>query len=284
MKRQAAYAGSFYDGREKNLIESIEKSFKSSLGPESLPEGIKYPNSPQPFFLVPHAGYMYSGPVAASSYLEMSKFAAPETVIILGPNHTGFGAEIGVPDKVTEWVTPLGSVKVNHEFIDKLMEINSLVSKSDSSHVKEHSIEVQLPFLQYILEEPFQIVPIAMKNQSYDASMVLGETVGKLIQKENVVVLASSDFTHFETHERAKNKDSKVLDAIEKMDAKSMYDIKFKLNVTMCGYGPIAATIETAKKTDRVKSKILNYATSGDVSGDRSQVVGYGSAMFYKED
>ncbi|MHA1197955.1 MAG: AmmeMemoRadiSam system protein B [Candidatus Heimdallarchaeaceae archaeon] len=283
MKRRAFYAGRFYDGREKHLIESIEECFNSYLGPESLPGGVEFPESSVPYFLVPHAGYMFSGPVAASSYLEMSKYKAPDTVVIFGPNHTGLGADIGVPDKVTEWETPLGSVKINHELIDELMEINSLIRKNDSSHVQEHSIEVQLPFLQYILKEPFQIVPIAMMNQSYDSSLLLGETLAKLVNDENIVVIASSDFTHFETHESARNKDNQVLAAIEKMDAKEMYDIKLKLNVSMCGLGPIAATLETAKQTERSNSKILNYATSGDApKGNREQVVGYGSAMFYK--
>ena len=282
MIRQAAYAGSFYAAREKNLLESIEDCFKSHLGPENLPEGIKYPDNPLPFFVVPHAGYMYSGPVAASSYLELSKYKVPDTVVIFGPNHTGFGADIGVPDKVTEWETPLGIISINHGFIDKLMKIDSKVQKNDSSHVREHSIEVQLPFLQYIFKKPFQLVPIAMMNQSYDSSLFLGESVAKLIKDKNIAVIASSDLTHFEHHDSAKNKDTQILNAIEKMDAKSMYDIKYKLNVTMCGFGPIAATIEAAKNTNRTKSKILNYATSGDVTGDRGQVVGYGSAMFYK--
>lgn len=283
MKRHAVYAGTFYDGRERGLIQSIEDCFQSHLGPESLPEGIIYPDDDIPFFLVPHAGYMYSGPVAASSYFEMSKYKVPETVIILGPNHTGFGADIGVPNNITEWETPLGSVEINHELIDRLMDINSTIRKNDDSHVREHSIEVQLPFLQYILHEPFQIVPIAMMNQSYDSSMMLGETIAKIIANKNVVVIASSDLTHFESHESAKNKDSQVLEAIERMDAKSMYDVKYKLRVSMCGYGPIAATLEAAKETDRNQSKILNYATSGDTPrGDRMQVVGYGSAMFYK--
>ncbi len=123
-----------------------------------------------------------------------------------------------------------------------------------------------------------------MLNQSYDSSMLLGETIGKIIDKENIVVLASSDFTHFESHDSAKEKDTRVLKAIENMDPKTMYEIKYQDNVSMCGYGPIAATIEAAKQTSREKCKILNYATSGDVSGDRSQVVGYGSAVFYKNE
>ena len=282
MRRKAFNAGRFYDGREKHLIDSLEKSFKSNLGPENLPEGITHSDLPTPFFLVPHAGYMYSGPVAASSYLEMSKYKPPETVVIFGPNHYGAGAEISVPDQLTEWETPLGTVNVNQNFVDELIALDSQVRKSDPAHIQEHSIEIQLPFLQYILKEPFQIVPITMMNQGYDSSMLLGETVAKLIKDENIVVIASSDFTHYESHESAKRKDGQVLDAIKKMDAKTMYDVKYNLHVTMCGYGPIAATLEAAKQTGRTNTKILNYATSGDVSGDRSQVVGYASAMFYK--
>lgn len=282
MKRRAVNAGRFYEGREKALIESIEECFRSYLGPEKLPKGVIHPDSPIPYFLVPHAGYMYSGPVAASSYLEMSKYRNPSTVIIFGPNHYGLGADLSVPDKVTAWETPLGSVEINHELINKLMDLNPQVKKRDSAHERDHSIEVQIPFLQYILKEPFQIVPIAMMNQSYDSSMLLGETIAKLVKDKDIAVIASSDFTHFEHHDSASNKDNQVLGAIEKMDTKKMYDLKINLNVSMCGIGPIAATLEVAKETDRVKSKILNYATSGDVSGDRSQVVGYGSAMFYK--
>jgi len=282
MRRRAVYAGSFYAGRENSLRDSIEECFKSQLGPESLPEGVVHSGESLPYFLVPHAGYMYSGPVAASSYLEMSKYDPPETVIILGPNHTGLGAELGVPAEVTEWETPLGSVPINHDLIDQLMELNHLIRRNDSSHIQEHSIEVQLPFLQYILDKPFEIVPIVMMNQSYDSSRMLGESLAGLTKKNNLAVIASSDLTHFENHDSASRKDNQILDAIVKMDSQLMYDLKYKLNVSMCGYGPIAATIEVAKQTERVKSKLLNYATSGDVTGDRRQVVGYGSAMFYK--
>ena len=226
---------------------------------------------------------MYSGAVAAFSYLELSKYKKPDTVIILGPNHTGLGSEIAVPDKVEGWETPLGTMQIDHEFIDKLIEKYNLVRKNDSSHSREHSIEVQLPFIQYLYDDPPKLVPIALLHQGYDSSMFLGETIGKLIAEENIIVIASSDLTHFESHDTATRKDSLVLDAVAEMDPKKMYEIKYKENVTMCGYGPIAATIEAAKQTGRNKSRILNYATSGDVSGDRSQVVGYGSAVFYKD-
>ncbi|MCE7737952.1 MAG: AmmeMemoRadiSam system protein B [Candidatus Heimdallarchaeota archaeon] len=284
MIRRAVYAGSFYKSNPDTLVKSVEACFMDSLGPGKLPKGIAESEETSPFFLVPHAGHMYSGPVAASSFLEMCKYKKPDTIVILGPNHTGMGSDIAVPDKAEGWETPLGTMKINQEFVDKLIDICSLVKKNDSSHDGEHSIEVQLPFIQYLYDDPPALVPIAMLNQGYDSSMLLGETIGKIINDENIIVIASSDFTHFESHDSAKEKDARVLKAIENMDPKTMYKIKYQDGVSMCGIGPIAATIEAAKQTGREKCKLLNYATSGDVSGDRSQVVGYGSAVFYKNE
>ncbi|MHA1222634.1 MAG: AmmeMemoRadiSam system protein B [Candidatus Heimdallarchaeaceae archaeon] len=285
MKRKAQYAGSFYLRNPEALEKSIKECFLNPLGPGKLPSEISEKiEEPLPFILVPHAGYIYSGPVAAWSYLELCKYETPpDTIILLGPNHTGMGSEIAVPDQIMYWETPLGDVQINHDLIDKLIASNPHIKKSDISHAREHSIEVQLPFLQYILDESFQIVPICLLNQGMDASLLLGETIGKVCQDESIIVVASSDFTHFEHNETAYQKDGKVLEAIQKMDIKAMYDIKYSLHVTMCGYGPIAATMEAAKKLGRTKCKILKYATSGDSSGMKDQVVGYGSAIFYHE-
>ncbi|MHA1591273.1 MAG: AmmeMemoRadiSam system protein B [Candidatus Heimdallarchaeaceae archaeon] len=283
MIRNAQYAGSFYPGNSDNLIESIESSFKSILGPQQLPQKEPVETDPFPFLLVPHAGYVYSGPIAAWSYLELSKYPPPSTVIVLGPNHTGLGVDIGVPNKVESWRTPLGEVEVNHALIEELVNHSSLIQRNDDSHAREHSIEVQLPFLQYIFDKPFNFVPMAMLNQGYDASMMIGEIIAKVCQEENVLVIASSDFTHFESHNTATEKDNLILEAIEKMDSKEIYDIKYRLNVSMCGIGPIAGTIETAKRMGRKKARLLHYATSGDTSGDKSSVVGYGAAAFYAE-
>ena len=283
MIRNAQYAGSFYPSNSDHLIESIESSFKSFLGPQQLPHKEPVETDPFPFLLVPHAGYIYSGPVAAWSYLELSKYPHPSTVIILGPNHTGSGADIGVPNNVESWKTPLGEVEVNHTLVEELVNHSSLIRKNDDSHAHEHSIEVQLPFLQYIFNKPFNFVPIAMLNQGYDASMVLGEIIAKVCHGKSVLVIASSDFTHFESHNTASKKDNLVLDAVELMDPKEMYDIKYRLNVSMCGIGPIAGTIEAAKRMGRKQARILKYATSGDTSGDKSSVVGYGAAVFYSE-
>jgi AmmeMemoRadiSam system protein B len=122
-----------------------------------------------------------------------------------------------------------------------------------------------------------------MLNQGYDASMTLGEIIAKVSHGKNVLVIASSDFTHFESHDTATKKDNLILEAIEKMDSKEMYDIRLRLNVSMCGYGPIAGTIEAARRMGRKNARLLRYATSGDTSGDKSSVVGYGAVAFYYE-
>ncbi len=281
MKRSAQYAGTFYSNKPEELIRSIKECFQSPFGPQKSIDQVEKTTEPIPFFLAPHAGYMYSGPVAAWSFLELSKYEQPETVIVIGPNHTGLGSEIAIADDVSAWETPLGDVEINHELIDKITDLSHLITKDDRAHSREHSIEVQLPFLQFIYKEPIKFVPISLLNQGMDAAIMLGEIISKACENESVSVIASSDFTHYEHHDVASNQDNKVLEKIVNLDIKGMYDLKYELNVSMCGYGPIATTIEAAKRMNRTKGKILTYATSGDVSGMKDQVVGYGAAMFH---
>lgn len=280
MIRQAQVAGTFYPRDEEALVKEIESSFNCLLGPGELPKN-EQKEGIIPFFVVPHAGYMYSGPIASWSYLELSKFQQPQTVIILGPNHHGIGPDIAVPEKVETWNTPFGSVEIDHKLIDKIADIYPSVKRNDLAHQREHSIEVQLPFLQYIYNEPFKLIPIGLKNQNYDICLMLGEILAKVCEKEDIVIIASSDLTHYESHDKAKEKDLQVLQAVEEMDTKKLYEIRSDLNVSMCGHGPIGVTIESAKKMGRSSGKILKYATSGDSSGIKNQVVGYGSVVFY---
>ena len=281
MKRSAKYAGSFYSSNPDELIRSIKECFQSPFGPQKSIDQVEKTTETIPFFLSPHAGYMYSGPVAAWSFLELSRYAKPETVIIIGPNHTGLGSEIAIADDVVSWETPLGEVEINKELIEKITDLSHIITKDDRAHSREHSIEIQLPFLQFIYEEPIKFVPISLLNQGMDTAIMLGELISKACENENITIIASSDFTHYEHHDVASDQDNKVLEKIANLDIKGMYDLKYKLNVSMCGYGPIAATIEAAKRMNRTKGKVLTYATSGDVSGMKAQVVGYGAAMFH---
>ncbi|MCG3260284.1 MAG: AmmeMemoRadiSam system protein B, partial [Candidatus Heimdallarchaeota archaeon] len=177
MIRRAIYAGSFYKSNPDTLIKSIEACFMNSLGPEKLPKRITETEETPPFFLVPHAGHMYSGSVAASSFLELSKYKKPDTIVILGPNHTGMGSEIAVPE-VEGWESPLGIMKIDQEFVDKLIDKCSLVTKNDMSHSREHSIEVQLPFI--IKQNPAaKFVPISMFNYSLKSIDNLADAIVK---------------------------------------------------------------------------------------------------------
>ncbi|MHA1867636.1 MAG: AmmeMemoRadiSam system protein B [Candidatus Heimdallarchaeaceae archaeon] len=281
-KRTAAVAGMFYPSRKDELISLIEKSFSSPVGPQTFPIKENREKKQLEYYVSPHAGYIYSGPIAAWTYFELSKIELPETVIILGPNHYGVGPDIATVERITEWETPLGIVSIDKELKQELVNANENIGESDLAHHREHSIEVQLPFLQYIFgEKKFKFVPIAMTYQSLESSIKLGQTIAKVCKNKEVIIIASSDLTHQEPYERAKEKDLAVLNAIEQMDVYEMYNIKQSKNVTMCGAGPIAATITAALETGRTKSKILKYASSGDTAGDKIRVVGYSSVKFY---
>ncbi|MHA1304427.1 MAG: AmmeMemoRadiSam system protein B [Candidatus Heimdallarchaeaceae archaeon] len=281
--RRAAVAGMFYPQNKDSLLHLIEESFRSPVGPQQLPSATKEKDEQTPFYVAPHAGYIYSGPIAAWTYFDLSKYTKPDTVVILGPNHYGIGPDIATVERVDEWETPLGKVRINKDLIEELTELDSDLRKDDRAHEKEHSIEVQLPFLQYIFNNEFDIVPIAMTYQRHESSIKLGKTLAEICKNRNIVIIASSDFTHQEPYEQAKNKDLKIIQAIEQMDSILMYKIKEDLYVTMCGAGPIAATIQASLDTNRLTAKKLKYASSGDTAGDKYRVVGYGSIKFFSK-
>jgi len=279
MQREPAVAGQFYEYSAVSLKKEIENCFlKKEFGPEQLPK-VKKGERKIIGIIVPHAGFMYSGPVAANSYFQLAADGRPEDFIIIGPNHTGIGTAISIMDEGI-WKTPLGKVKINSELARKILERGTIAKKDASAHVQEHSVEVQLPFLQYVYKK-FEFVPVCMLDQTYEACVDLGTSIAEAISK-NAVIIASSDFTHFERNEIAHRQDKKALDAIEKMDAKKFLDIVNYENMSVCGYGPIATMLIAAKKLKAKSCEILRYATSGDVTGDESRVVGYAAAKVMK--
>ncbi len=280
--RHSAVAGTFYPSSKDSLVKAIEESFLHQQGPQKMPSLEREPfnSNATPFYMVPHAGYIFSGPIAAWSYFDLSQYKTPETIIIIGPNHYGLGPDIATIDKLDEWQTPLGSIEVDVDLIEQIRDINGNLKRNDVSHKKEHSIEVQLPFLQYIFSEEFKILPITMTYQTYSDSVVLGRTIAEVVKDSNVVIIASSDLSHYEPYETAKLKDLKILDAISSLDSDLVYDTKSRYSISMCGIGPVAATIEASKITSRRKGKILKYASSGDTAGDKLRVVGYGAIRF----
>jgi AmmeMemoRadiSam system protein B len=263
--RRAVVAGAFYEGTKGRLEGQLRDCF-SGIPREENEDIIGA--------VVPHAGYMYSGGVAASVYAQLPK---AETFVILGTNHQGVGSFIAVSKDT--WATPLGTVEADEAFVEALP--TRIIDVDETAHSYEHSIEVQLPFLQFIFDKTFRIVPISMGLTDVDTAIEVGEDLANTITKidKKVVVLASSDFTHYEPDSIARSKDEYVIEAIKELDVTKFYTRVYERNVTACGIAPIAAMMHAAKKLGATEGRVIKYATSGDIIGDRSSVVGYGGII-----
>jgi hypothetical protein len=224
---------------------------------------------------------MYSGPVAANAYYELALDGKPDTVVVLGPNHTGYGSALALMDEGV-WRTPLGDVEVDGDVAREIMRETSLVDVDELAHRYEHSIEVQLPFLQYLYGNEFKFVPVCFQLQDLASAEEIGNALAEVLAERSAVIIASSDFTHYESQANASRKDNAALKAVEAMDAKQFLSIIETENVTACGYGPIATTITAAKGLLAKEAKLLRYKTSGDITGDTSSVVGYAAVSFKK--
>jgi AmmeMemoRadiSam system protein B len=263
--RNPAVAGMFYPGSKEELRKLI-----GELAPKKVSSRLDAPG-----VVVPHAGYVYSGGVAAKVYASIE---GADTFVILGPRHSWEGSAVAVSTQ--PWQTPLGTVQVDNELIELLPP--GIIDQDEMAHRMEHSIEVQVPFLQYFFKD-FKIVPIAIGLQDYET---VKEVVGEITQAldkytRKTVIVASSDFTHYEPAEVAKRKDHLLIEKIEKLDVPGFYDELANVNSTCCGYGPIAAMMLTCKHRGARKAELLAYATSGDVTGDR-EVVGYAGLAVVK--
>ena len=281
MLRQPAVAGSFYPNDPDKLKELIESSFLDDAGVGYVPELNSFDGSDYPInIMVPHAGYQYSGAIASHGYCEIVKNGFPEVFIIISPNHTGFGSEISVFNE-GEWITPLGNIEVDSEFANKIIDSSDIASADFSAHLREHSIEVQLPFLQYFSSD-FKIVPITMGKQTFVTSNDLANAIFNAANELNksYCVIASTDLSHFNNQEKANKVDGFVLEDIEEMNEFKLFEEVVQYNITMCGYGPVMTAISLSKRCGKNNSEILAYGTSGDVSCDFTSVVGYASGIF----
>jgi AmmeMemoRadiSam system protein B len=280
--RRPTVAGQFYEDDAEALRHQIKSCFLSNLGPGKEPEVNLHSHPREIVGLVcPHAGFMYSGAVAASGYFELALDGLPDSVVLLGPNHTGYGSGLSLMREGT-WQTPLGNVEVDKELADAIIAETNIVDVDDVAHRYEHSIEVQLPFLQYLYGERFKIVPICFMMQDYDSAVEVGRALVEALDARDAVVIASSDMTHYEPAKAAAEKDHAVLDAVADLDVKRFYELLDSKNVSACGYAPIAALMTYALGVD-AEAKLLNYRNSGDSSGDYSSVVGYASVCFRKK-
>ncbi len=270
--RQPVVAGSFYPAKPEELKNTIKKSFLHKRGPRRLPQESNKDRTISAV-VCPHAGYQYSGPCAAHSYIELSKEIPPKTVIMIGPNHTGWGSPVSMYGEGS-WQTPLGRVEVDEKLARELFNNSDIIDYDETAHRREHSLEVQLPFLQYIFNQ-FKIIPICMGYQDLETSTELGEAIQKTIEKKNVLILTSSDFTHQEPQESANKKDSLVINAIQSMDERQLQTVVKENRITACGYGPISAAIVASRKLGADSATLLQYYTSGDIINDFRAVVGY---------
>ena len=276
--RHPAVSGQFYPSDPIELSELVEACYAHKLGPGSLPPAP--PTEAEAVAVIaPHAGYVYSGPVAAHSYLHVSSMRSPDLIVVVAPNHYGVGSGVSTFEE-GEWVTPLGRMKVDAGASRRLVELCDLVSVDPAAHRLEHSLEVQLPFLQKLYGDRIPFLPVSLLFQDFETAAAVSEALATVVRGKRAVLVASSDLTHYETAESAREKDAALLREVVKMDVKGFYSTLERLNVTACGFGAIATGMLTAGALGLKRGELLKYASSGETSGDNVQVVGYGALRF----
>jgi AmmeMemoRadiSam system protein B len=266
--RPPAVAGSFYEGTRERLHAQVESCFAA--------------NPPQPkkqrFIgaMVPHAGLMYSGAVAAAFYAIAD---LPRRFVILCPNHTGAGHFAAI-NREGAWRTPLGDVPIDTPLADALMARTPLLAEDSRAHALEHSLEVQLPFLQHLLGD-FTFVPICLGAHRYDYAAEIGRAVADVVRSEQepVGIIASSDLNHYEDQPTTLRKDGLAIDEVKKRDPRELWRVVDEFDVSMCGFIPTTTMLVAANELGATNAQLIRHATSGDVNGDYSHVVGYASML-----
>jgi AmmeMemoRadiSam system protein B len=261
MERNPAVAGQFYPGSAGEIQAMIETLIKQDAKQRE-----------RVAIVSPHAGYVYSGRVAGATY---SRVAIPARVIILAPNHTGRGRMVSLyPGDA--WNTPLGRVPIDVELNKFLLEATDIIEEDVEAHAREHSAEVQVPFLQY-LRPDVMISVMVLATRDFDALSTLGLALSAAIRNagETVLIVASSDMTHFESQKAANEKDRAAIARIEAMDPRGLLETVLSQNITMCGVGPVTAALVAALDLGAKSAGLTMYETSGDITGDMSNVVGY---------
>src|SRR5437016_10433260 len=281
--RYPAVAGAFYERSRDALLRQIRECYTHPLGPRRPAELRSGPRR-LVGLVVPHAGYVYSGPVAAHGYAALAADGWPASFVVFGPNHHGQGAPLALTSH--DWQTPLGVAAIDKDLHDSLSK--PPLEEDILAHRDEHSIEVQLPFLQS-LHEAVSFVPICMAFQEYEVAAEVGELVADAVKGRDAVLIASSDVTHVGSQylllpprgmsapEFAKEQDSKAIEMILALDAKRFAAKVAQAEVRMAGDGPVAAMLTAAKRLGADRVKLLKYATSSDVSRDSHVAVGYGA-------
>jgi AmmeMemoRadiSam system protein B len=223
--------------------------------------------------VVPHAGYIYSGHVAGAVY---SAIELPQRVIVLCPNHTGFGRPLSIM-KSGAWQTPLGLMQIDEELCAALMDADHHLENDIEAHRFEHALEVQLPFMQHLHELPVRFVPVTIGTGLLDALQELGRAIAEVVKAvaPEALIVASSDMNHYESDQLTRVKDRKAIDQILALNPGGLYEVVRRENISMCGFGPTVSMLTAAKILGATKAELVKYATSGEVSMDFDHVVGY---------
>jgi MEMO1 family protein len=268
MLRLPAVAGRFYPSDCKELTTLVRQYSRPDPEQQAIPVRA---------CLVPHAGYMYSGHVAGAVFARM---LFPPKVIVLGVRHYPRGEPAAILSSGA-WRTPIGDAPIDEALAAELRRECPLLREDSVAHSTEHSLEVQVPFLQ-VQAPGFLFVPIALGTVQFESLVNVGEALARVLKnaKENLLLLTTSDLNHYEDDATTRMKDRKAIDRLLALDARGLYDTCRNEEISMCGLGPAVAMLTALQALGVKKAELVKYATSADISGDRSQVVGYAGMIF----
>ena len=267
--RKPAAAGRFYPGSSHQLKNQIEGFIDKKTKRRDVIA-----------CMLPHAGYDYSGSLAAET---VSRINIKDTLILLGPNHTGYGADFSIVT-AGSWETPLGEVAIDWQFAQEILKCSKFLKDDPTAHAYEHSLEVELPLFQYFKPD-IKIIPMVFLSDDISALKEIGQDIACAIKEaklsSSVLIVASSDMTHYEPQKEAEAKDREAIKAILELNEDKLVEKITRLNISMCGYAPVIVMLAAVKKLGAAGAELVKYQTSGDVSGDTDAVVGYAGITIY---
>jgi hypothetical protein len=268
MKRMPIVAGQFYKGDNKSLEAEVSSMIPSTS--KSLTNAIGV--------ISPHAGLIYSGAVTGEL---LSRVVITDTVIIIGPNHRGLGERFAI-DSNTQWVIPTNTFDVDHDLAKKLLKSCKLLSLDSQAHTYEHSLEVQLPFIAHFNKDA-KIIPICVMNATIEECKEIGEAIAQVIKKskKNILIIASSDMSHYVSEKVAKHKDNLAIERVLALDPAGLYEVVHREKISMCGIISSTIMLFASLALNVTLAELVKYMTSGQVSGDYDHVVGYAGIMVY---
>jgi MEMO1 family protein len=268
MIRPPAVAGQFYPANPQELSRLVQQFTRETAGQKKMHAKA---------CLVPHAGYLYSGQLAGAVF---SRLILPKKIVILGVRHYPRGEALAILSQGV-WRTPLGDARIDEELAMQVCAAAPSLREDAVAHSREHSLEVELPFLQ-VLEPEFRFVPVAVGAIRYQELAEVGEGLARVLagSKEEILVVTSSDMNHYESDERTRFKDHLAIECMLRADARALYEVCQKEAISMCGLGPAVVMLTALGNLGVKKGELVEYATSGDISGDRDKVVGYAGMIF----